>query len=167
MDSASETYALRARLVEEAWVEDQYQYFSRKVAAMERRRSRVRRMKSGAFVAVLVVLAVMWMFGDALHQINARTGVPVKNVLTFCSGALAVVLGVWELHQNKMALQELLWQYRNQLTQFERARMQLKRTLSRSRRDDIIEELGKNSLMEIYLWAIHRYHREHAPPSGL
>ena len=167
MDSASETYALRARLVEEAWVEDQYRYFSRKVAAMERRRSRVRRMKSGAFVAVLVVLAVMWMFGDALHQINARTGVPVKNVLTFCSGALAVVLGVWELHQNKMALQELLWQYRNQLTQFERARMQLKRTLSRSRRDDIIEELGKNSLMEIYLWAIHRYHREHAPPSGL
>jgi hypothetical protein len=107
------------------------------------------------------------MFGDVLHHLDARTGVPVRNVLTFCSGALAVVLGVWELHQNKMALQELLWQYRNQLSQFERARMQLRRTSSRSRRDDIIEELGKNSLMEIYLWAIHRYHREHAPPSGL
>jgi hypothetical protein len=167
MDPPSETYALRARLVEQAWIEDQYQYFARKVAAMERHRSSVRHMKRGAFIAVLVVLAVLWMFGDVLHHLDARTGVPVRNVLTFCSGALAVVLGVWELHQNKMALQELLWQYRNQLSQFERARMQLRRTSSRSRRDDIIEELGKNSLMEIYLWAIHRYHREHAPPSGL
>jgi hypothetical protein len=167
MDHSNETYALRARLVEQAWIEDQYQYFARKVAAMERHRFWVRRMKSGAFVAVLVVLAVMWLFDAALHRIDARTGLPVKNVLTFCTGALAVVLGVWELRQNKMALQELLWQYRNQLSQFERARMQLRRTSSRSRRDDIIEELGKNSLMEIYLWAIHRYHREHAPPSGL
>src|ERR1700691_5728964 len=100
---------------------------------MERHRSWVRRMKGGAFIAVLVVLATMCLFGDALHHIDARTGVPVKNILTFCSGALAVVLGVWELRQNKMALQELLWQYRNQLSQFERARMQLKRTSSRSR----------------------------------
>jgi ABC-type multidrug transport system fused ATPase/permease subunit len=167
MDYSNETYALRARLVEQAWIEDQYQYFARKVAAMERHRAWARRLKGGAFVAVLVVLAVLWMFGDVLHHFDARTGVPVKNVLTFFSGALAVVLGVWELRQNKMALQELLWQYRNQLHQFERARRQLKRTSSRSRRDDIVEELGKNSLMEIYLWAIHRYHREHAPPTGL
>jgi hypothetical protein len=167
MDHPSETYALRARLVEQAWIDDQYQYFARKVAAMERHRSWVRRMKSGAFIAVLIVLALLCAFSDALHHMDARSGVPVKNILTFCSGALAVVLGVWELRQNKMALQELLWQYRNQLSQFERARMQLKRTSSRRRRDDIIEELGKNSLMEIYLWAIHRYHREHAPPSGL
>ena len=27
-------------------------------------------------------------------------------------------------------------------------------------------QLGENSLMEIYLWAIHRYHREHAPPAA-
>jgi hypothetical protein len=167
MDHSSETSALRARLVEQAWIEDQYQYFARKVAAMERHRTWVRRLKSGAFIAVIAVLAVLWMFGAALHHLDASTGVPVKNVLTFCSGALAVVLGVWELRQNKMALQELLWQYRNQLIQFERARMQLKRTSSRSRRNDILEELGKNSLMEIYLWAIHRYHREHAPPTGV
>ena len=166
-DHSSESYALRARLVDQAWIEDQYGYFARKVAAMERHRSWVRRMKGSGFITVLVVLAVMFMFGGALHHIDARTGVPVKNVLTFCSGCLAVVLGVWELRQNKMALQELLWQYRNQLSQFERARMQLKRTTSRSRRDAILEELGKNSLVEIYLWAIHRYHREHAPPTGL
>jgi hypothetical protein len=161
---SSETYALRARLVDKAWIEDQYRYFARKVAAIGRHRFWVRLMKYSAFIAVLVVLAAMFIFGAALHHIDARTGMPVKNVLTFCSGSLAVVLGVWELRQNKMALQELLWQYRNQLSQFEQARIQLKRTTSRSRRDDILEELGKNSLMEIYLWAIHRYHREHAPP---
>jgi hypothetical protein len=27
-------------------------------------------------------------------------------------------------------------------------------------------KLGANSLMETYLWAIHRYHREHAPPGA-
>jgi hypothetical protein len=27
-------------------------------------------------------------------------------------------------------------------------------------------ELGDASLMETYLWAIHRYHREHSPPGA-
>jgi hypothetical protein len=165
-DQSTERYALRARLVDQDWVEDQYRYFARKVAAMERHRYWVGRLKSSVFMAVLIVLTAMFMLGGALHHIDARTGLPVKNVLTFCSGSLAVVLGVWELRQNKMAVQELLWQYRNQLRRFARARIQLQRISSRGRRDDILEELGENSLMEIYLWAIHRYHREHAPPAA-
>jgi hypothetical protein len=35
------------------------------------------------------------------------------------------------------------------------------------RRDDLLMQLGENSLTEIYLWAIHRYHREHTPPPRL
>jgi hypothetical protein len=163
---STEKYALRARLVDQDWVEDQYRYFARKVAAMERHRYWVGRLKSSVFIAVLIVLTAMFMLGGALHHIDARTGLPLKNVLTFCSGSLAVVLGVWELRQNKMAVQELLWQYRNQLRRFARARIQLQRISSRGRRDDILEELGENALMEIYLWAIHRYHREHAPPAA-
>lgn len=163
---SSENHALRARLVEYNWVEDQYRYFVRKVATMERHRFWVRRLKSGVFVAVLIELLAMFMFGGALNNIDARTGLPFKNVLSFCGGCLAVMLGVWELRQNKMAVQELLWQYRNQLLQFQRARKQLQRTTSRRRRDAIVEQLGQNSLMEIYLWAIHRYHREHAPPAA-
>jgi hypothetical protein len=165
-DQSGEKYALRARLVDQDWVEDQYRYFARKVAAMERHRYWVGRLKSSVFISVLIVLTAMFMLGGALHHIDARTGLPFKNVLTFCSGSLAVVLGVWELRQNKMAVQELLWQYRNQLRRFARARIQLQRISSRGRRDDILEELGENSLMEIYLWAIHRYHREHAPPAA-
>ena len=163
---SKEIYQARARLVDRAWIEDQHRYFVRKVANMERHRSWIGRLKSGVFIAALLVLSAMFMFGAALHNIDARTGLPLKNVLTFCSGTLAVVLAVWELRQNKMAVQELLWQYRNQLRQFQRARIQLQRIASRARRDAILKELGENSLMEIYLWAIHRYHREHAPPAA-
>jgi hypothetical protein len=138
----------------------------RKVATMQRHRFWIGRLKSGVFLTGLIVLSAMFMFSGALNHVDVRTGLPFKNVLTFCSGALAVVLGVWELRQNKMAVQELLWQYRNQLSQYQRARTQLQRITSRGRRDEILEELGENSLMEIYLWAIHRYHREHAPPSA-
>jgi len=161
-----ETHAHRTRFVNQAWIEDQYQYFARKVAAMERARHWIKRLKSAAFIAVLIVISVMFMFGHELTHVDARVGLPVKNILTFCSGFLAVVLGVWELRQNKMAAQELLWQYRSQLSQFQRARMQFKRVTSRTRRDVLLKELGENSLMEIYLWAIHRYHREHAPPAS-
>jgi hypothetical protein len=162
---SNENHAVRVRLVELNWIEDQFRYFERKVASMERHSFWIGRLRSGVFIAVLIELLVLFMFGGALHNIDARTGVPFKNMLTFCSGTLAVLLGVWELRQNKMAVQELLWQYRNQLRQFQRARKQLQRTTSRRGRDAIVEQLGENSLMEIYLWAIHRYHREHSPPS--
>ena len=163
---SDENDSLRARLVDQAWIEDQYRYFTRKVAAMQKHRFWIGRLKSGVFLVGLIVLSAMFMFGGALHHVDMRTGLPLKNVLTFCSGSLAVVLGVWELRQNKMAVQELLWQYRNQLSQFQRARTHLQRITSRGRRAEILEELGESSLMEIYLWAIHRYHREHAPPGA-
>jgi hypothetical protein len=163
---SNENTGLRGRLVDKAWIEDQYRYFLRKVATMQKHRFWIGRLKGGVFVAGLIVLSAMFMFGEALNHVDMRTGLPLKNVLTFCSGSLAVVLGVWELRQNKMALQELLWQYRNQLSQYQRARTQLQRITSRVRRDEILKELGENSLMEIYLWAIHRYHREHAPPGA-
>ena len=163
---SGENHALRVRIVEHNWIEDQYRYFTRKVATMERHRFWIGRLKTGVFMAVLIELLAMFMFGGALHNIDARTGLPFKNVLTFCSGCLAVMLGVWELQQNKMAVQELLWQYRNQLRQFQRARKATPTHQSRRRRDAIVEQLGEKSLMEIYLWAIHRYHREHAPPAA-
>jgi hypothetical protein len=163
---STEHHDLRARLVEHNWIDDQYRYFVRKVASMERHRFWIGRLKSGVFIAVLIELLALFMFGGALHNIDARTGLPFKNVLSFVSGCLAVMLGVWELRQNKMAVQELLWQYRNQLRQFQRARKQFQRTTSRRGRDAIVEQLGENCLMEIYLWAIHRYHREHAPPAA-
>ncbi|HSY46538.1 MAG TPA: hypothetical protein VK800_10840 [Steroidobacteraceae bacterium] len=154
------------RGVEQAWIENQHAYFTRKVARLERSSRRVKRLRQVLFIAILVVISVLFVFGDALHHISTGIGVPVRNVLTFTLGTLAVLLGVWELHQDKMATRELLWQYRNQLTHFSRARAQLVHPSSPRRRNEVLAELGKDSLMESYLWAIHRYHREHEPPSA-
>jgi len=163
---APEAHSPRGRFIEQAWVEAQYQYFVRKVAQMERGTRRVKRMKMAMFAAVLIDILAMFVFGDALHHAGAVTGLPVKNMLTFCSGFLAALLGVWELGQNKMATRELLWQYRNQLSQFARARIRLRHLKNHHSRENLLMALGANSLMETYLWAIHRYHREHAPPGA-
>ena len=48
----------------------------------------------------------------------------------------------------------------NRLTQL------IERTTARRARDELLIELGDASLMETYLWAIHRYHREHSPPGA-
>ena len=162
----TELYLRRTDFVEQEWIEAQYRYFVRKTARMAKDSRNVRRMKSLMFGAVLIDIGAMFVFGEALHHVDLVTGLPIKNVLTFCSGLLAIVLGVWELRHSKMATRELLWQYRNQLTQFSRARVQLERTTARRARDELLIELGDASLMETYLWAIHRYHREHSPPGA-
>jgi hypothetical protein len=163
---AADAHWTRGEFIEEAWVETQYRYFVRKVAQLERSTLRVKFLKTAMFGAAVVVTLVMFIFGDALHGVGTLTGLPVKNVLTFCSGFLAALLGVWELGQNKMATRELLWQYRNQLRQFARARTRLRHLKSRRSRENLLMALGANSLMETYLWAIHRYHREHSPPGA-
>jgi hypothetical protein len=154
------------RNVEQAWIEGQFRYFTRKVAQLERASRRVKHMRHFLFVAILVVISLLFAFGDQLHRIDVGLGIPLKNILTFSMGLMAVLLGVWELHQDKMATRELLWQYRNQLGHFARAKAQLARMSTPRRRNDLLVALGKDSLMESYLWAIHRYHREHEPPAA-
>jgi hypothetical protein len=158
--------SLETQSVEQAWIEGQFRYFTRKVAQLEKASRRVKHMRHFLFVAILIVISLLFAFGEPLHRIDMGLGVPVKNILTFSMGFMAVLLAVWELHQDKMATRELLWQYRNQLTHFARARTQLGRLSTPSRRNDVLVELGKDSLMESYLWAIHRYHREHEPPAA-
>jgi hypothetical protein len=154
------------RGVEQAWIESQYEYFTVRVARLEKSSLRVKRLRYTLFIAILLVISALFAFGDVLRRVDMGLGVPLKNTLTFAMGLLAVLLGVWELHQNKMATRELLWQYRNQLSHFSRARAQLARVTTPRRRNDVLVELGKDSLMESYLWAIHRYHREHEPPGA-
>jgi hypothetical protein len=155
-----------SRCVEQAWIESQHRYFTAKVARLERSSRRVKHLRHVIFITILVVISVLFVFGESLHRIDMGLGVPVKNMLTFSMGFFAVLLGVWELHQDKMATRELLWQYRNQLSHFARARAQLASITLPRRRNDVLIELGKDSLMESYLWAIHRYHREHEPPAA-
>ena len=156
----------RQRCVEEAWIENQHRYFTVKVAALEKRSRRVERLKQTLLVSILVIISSLFISGSAFDRMQMLFGISVKNMLTFTLGLMAILLGAWELHQNKMATRELLWQYRNQRGHFARAKTLLSRMTSVRRRHEVLAELGKDSLMESYLWTIHRYHREHEPPGG-
>ena len=162
----SDLHAMQSRCVEEAWIDNQYRYFTSKVKKLSTSSRRIRVMRNTLFCVILLVIFTLFVFGESLHNVQLWNGVPAKNLLTFSMGFMAVLLGAWELHEDKMATQELLWQYRNQLNHFSKAKMQLARISSPSRRDDILVALGKDSLMESYLWTIHRYHREHEPPAA-
>jgi hypothetical protein len=157
--------AHRAELdcIDAAWIENQRRYFVRKVAQLHRSGVRTKWLKRILFGVILAVVLVLLLLGGEAGD-RELLGTSLENDLTFVMGLVAVTLASWELHQNKMASRELLWQYRNQLKHFSRARSQLARTLAVGRRLEIIAELGKDSLMESYLWTIHRFHREHEPP---
>ena len=156
----------RTRCVEKHWIESQHSYFTRKVARLESSSHRVKILRNMLFLVILLVILALFLFGDQMVGDEQHPGVNLRNMLTFCMGFLAVLLGVWELHQDKMATRELLWQYRNQLVHFARAKVELLRFATASRRHEVLVGLGKDSLMESYLWTIHRYHREHEPPTG-
>ena len=149
--------------IEEAWIESQRGYFARKVERLERSGRRTRWLKRFLFAIILLVIASLVLLGHSADRLHPILGIPLEKTLTFVLGLPALVLGVWELHQNKMATRELLWQYRHQLDHFSRARTKLAQTASAARRRQVLARLGKDSLMESYLWTIHRYHREHEP----
>jgi hypothetical protein len=149
--------------VDLVWIENQRQYFVRKVAKLQRSGERTKWLKRILFGIILAVVLILLLLGEKARE-HLLLGIPVENALTFLIGLMAVTLASWELHQNKMANRELLWQYRNQLKHFSRASAQLARTFAAGRRLEIFVSLGRDSLMESYLWTIHRFHREHEPP---
>jgi len=149
--------------VDQAWIENQRGYFVRKVAKLHRSSVRTKWLKRVLFGVIIAVVLILLLLGEQANEHHV-VGTSVENALTFLMGLVAVTLASWELHQNKMASRELLWQYRNQLKHFSRARAQLARTFAAGRRLEILADLGKDSLMESYLWTIHRFHREHEPP---
>lgn len=152
--------------VETAWIESQRRYFAGKVERLERSGRRTRRLKRFLLAIILIVIAMLIVLGNTASHPRPLLGIPLQNLLTFVLGLPALVLGVWELHQNKMAARELLWQYRHQLDHFSRARAKLAKTSTATRRRQVLARLGRDSLMESYLWTIHRYHREHEPGRG-
>jgi hypothetical protein len=152
--------------VERAWINDQHAYFTRKVKRLTHIEHREAHYKQAMFAVTLIAIIGLVFYGEDMEHIEYLVPVPIKDLVMFVWGSLTVMLGVWELHQDKMATRELLWQYRAQLRHFARAQAQLNMTTGMTGRLKVIAQLGRESLMESYLWAIHRFHREHEPPSG-
>ncbi|HEX8782397.1 MAG TPA: hypothetical protein VF764_03445, partial [Steroidobacteraceae bacterium] len=128
--------------VDLAWIESQRQYFVRKVAKLQRSGVRTKWLKRTLFGVIIAVVLILLLLGEKARE-HLLLGIPVENALTFLMGLMAVTLASWELHQNKMASRELLWQYRNQLKHFSRASAQLARTLAAGRRLEILVSLGR------------------------
>ena len=153
-------------LARDAWIDAQKTYFQKKVARLEHAHRRLARLKT-ALICTLVLMAVILVAGSgALAGFMFDFGFSGKDLLLFVMGLLPVWLGIWEIYQGKMATRELLWQYRNQLSHFSRATVELGQASDRDRRVSVLAGLGRDSLMESYLWTIHRYHREHEPPAA-
>ena len=89
-----------------------------------------------------------------------------KAWLVFLMGLLPLWAAVWELYQGKMATRELLWQYSNQRRYFAAARRDIAQAPGLAEGQKIIRDLADKALIEIYLWSVHRYHREHEPPAA-
>jgi hypothetical protein len=151
--------------VEHAWIDDQHAYFTREVKRFSHIKHREAHYKRSMFAVTLIAIIGLVFYGEEMEHVQYLVPVPAKDLVMFVWGSLTVVLGVWKLHQDKMATRELLWQYRAQLRHFARARAQLKMTTGMTDRLKVIVQLGRESLMESYLWAIHRFHREHEPPT--
>jgi hypothetical protein len=152
--------------VQNRWIEGQRRYFEAKVGRLERTHRRLERLKTTLLYVLAVITVVLIAFGDPLGRYVLDAGFTGKDFLLFVMGLLPVWLGIWELYQDKMATRELLWQYRNQLSHFSRAKLELAQAVDEERCASIIADLGRDSLMESYLWTIHRYHREHEPPAA-
>ncbi|HKU17410.1 MAG TPA: hypothetical protein VJQ52_23650 [Steroidobacteraceae bacterium] len=157
----------RARLasVHRHWIVGQQEYFRRRVRLLEREHRRLESLKNVMFYAIVGFALILLVFAVPLHE-RLLGSVTWKDVLMFLMGLLPVWLGIWELYQNKMAMRELLWQYRNQLGHFTIAELQLSRHTTAERSQEILAQVGKEALMESYLWTIHRFHREYEPPTA-
>ena len=153
-------------LVRRIWIESQQRYFRSKVGRLEYTHKRLERLKTGLVYTLALLTMVLVLLSDALGTYFLDAGFNGKDLLLFMMGLLPVWLGIWEIYQGKMATRELLWQYRNQLDHFSRASIELAQAKDRQRRVSILADLGRDSLMESYLWTIHRYHREHEPPAA-
>ena len=157
---------VRLRLVHRTWIDGQLAYFKAKVRQLERTHHRLERPKTALLFALALIAVVLLVFAEPLTRRLLDVGFSTKDFLMFLMGLLPVWLGIWELYQDKLATRELLWQYRNQLSHFSRAKIELTEALEGNRGRSILADLGRDSLMESYLWTIHRYHREHEPPSA-
>jgi hypothetical protein len=153
----------RSQYVEREWLKGQHRYFVAKVSQFKRESRRVKALKNTLFATVVLVIVAMVLSERTMDRYEILAGVSLKTAATFAWGFLALLLGAWQLHENNKASRELLLQYRNQGVRFAHAGRQLSRLADVNERNHILVELGRDSLMESYLWSIHRYHREHEP----
>lgn len=160
VDGGDPDVAERLDAVRSLWIEDQARYFRSRAANLTHRHHRLKRLRSGLFAAAFLAAVGLLFFSGELEEIELATDLDAKTLVIVLMGLLPLWLGIWEIYQDKMATRELIWQYRNQAEHFTKAAEALARASSPAQRGAILADLGQRSLFEVYLWSLHRFHRE-------
>jgi len=152
--------------VSNAWIKDQAKYFKSKIDKLSHEHHKLEKIKTRLLIASAVSVVLLILFKKTLVSISIVGSLDMKTLLVFLMGLLPFWLGVWEIYQGKMAIKELLWQYRNQSNNFRLAEVKIENSKNTEAQKEVLINLGEKSIMENYLWTIHRYHREHEPPTA-
>ena len=152
-------------LVRERWITDQRSYFERRLHALHGQHHRLEAIKSALLIGSVIGAFALIFFKKKLLYFDTM-GFDGKTWLVFFMGLLPLWAAVWELYQGKMATRELLWQYSNQKRTFSAAEREIQQAPGLAEGRKIIRDLADKALIEIYLWSVHRYHREHEPPAA-
>lgn len=162
---SAEPASTRVAATRERWVNDQAAYFQRKHHQLHAQHERLELVKKLLFLLSFLGALSLLLFKDTLYHFHLAD-LDGKTLVVFLMGLLPLWLAIWELYQSKMATRELLWQYASQSDLFELAQARLSSTADAQVARDIISDLAEQSLMEVYQWTTHRYHRDHEPPSA-
>jgi hypothetical protein len=153
-------------LARKCWVEDQSRYFKGKTHALHSSHQRVEKIKSALLVGLFLSGMLLLFFKSQMIEAAIVGEFSVKTALLFLMGLLPLWLGIWEIYANKMAIKELAWQYSNQANLFAQAELKMASASDDDGRRQVLSDLARDSLSETYMWIVHRYHREHEPPSA-
>jgi len=154
----------RIDLARRLWIEDQADYFQRKTHQLHLRHEKLERIKKWVIWGLIAATAGLVFFKKFLLGIGLTDHLSLKTLIIFLMGLLPFWLGVWEVYQSKMAVKELMWQYRNQSDNYSSTNRMLQNSTNLEYQKSLIARLGQTSILENFLWIINRYHREHEPP---
>lgn len=147
------------------WVEDQSKYFEKKVHHLHAEHERLETIKKLLFFGSFIGTLALIFFKKDLYYLKLA-GFDGKTLLVFLMGLLPLWLALWELYQSKMAVRELAWQYSNHAQMFTNALRRLNELEGEECHRAIIADLADSSFAEALQWTVHRYHREHEPPTA-
>jgi len=152
-------------LIRVRWIDDQSQYFAKKMHDLHKEHSRLEKIKGWLFVGSFIGVLALVLFKKEIYH-TELFGFDGKTLLVFFMGLLPLWLALWELYQGKMAIRELTWQYSNQGRIFFEASRRMGELTDTVSRNAIVSGLAESSLAEIFQWTVHRFHREHEPPTA-
>ncbi len=150
--------------VRERWLDDQYKYFSKKENQLGKKNLRINFLKRFLLPASIFQAILLLLFSNEMKEI-VFLDINLRAFILLLMGLFPLWFAMWELYENKKASGELQWQYHNQKKFFDASLQEFDDAKEFEVKKKILSKILRQSISELYQWMIHRYHREHEPPS--